>query len=86
VHPYILAPHLPFSPHLLSCAWTKNKSGVKKGESEKEKGNRKTYRGPVGTALSSSLSHGRAGLYFFYCYVEPSAKTHEAWVYVGDGA
>jgi hypothetical protein len=80
-HPYILASHPPFSPHLLHCAWKKEKRG-EKGESKKEMGNKKTYWGPIGIAIPSSLSHGRAGLEFFHCYAEPFAKTGEGWVYV----
>jgi hypothetical protein len=36
-HPYILAPHLPFSPHLLPCVWTKKKRGVKKERAKKKR-------------------------------------------------
>jgi hypothetical protein len=37
-HPYILMPHLLFSPYLLPYTWTKKKRRIKKGESEKGKG------------------------------------------------
>jgi hypothetical protein len=33
-HPYILEPHLPLSPYLLPCAWTKRK---RKGETKRGK-------------------------------------------------
>jgi hypothetical protein len=36
VHPYILAPHLPFSPYLLPYAW-KIKEGQKKERAKKKK-------------------------------------------------
>jgi hypothetical protein len=36
VHPYILVPHLLFSPYLHSCAWKKGR-GTEKGESKKKK-------------------------------------------------
>jgi hypothetical protein len=74
---------LSSSPSL--CLDKKEKRG-EKGESEKEKGSRKKYRGLVGTALPSSMSHGGPGLDFFHYYAEPSAKTLEAWVYVSGGA
>jgi hypothetical protein len=86
-HPYILAPHPPFSPFLLPYAWTKKKRGGKKRERVKEKkGTRKKYKGHQSAAPPFSLSHGRAGLDSFHRYIGPSAKTHEAWVYVGGGA
>jgi hypothetical protein len=81
-HPYILAPHLPFSPYLIPYIWTKKKRGMKKGESKKGKENRKRYQDLEGAALLSSLSHGRAGLDSFHCYTKPPTKTREAWVYV----
>jgi hypothetical protein len=37
VHPYILVPHLPFSPYLLPCAWTKRKEGQKKERPKKKR-------------------------------------------------
>jgi hypothetical protein len=37
VHPYILAPHQPFSPYLLPRASKKEKREQKKKESEREK-------------------------------------------------
>jgi hypothetical protein len=82
---YCCAPSAVLSSPPSLCLEQKEKRG-KKGESKKEKGNRKKYRGPVGAALPSSLSHGRAGLDFFHCYTKPSTKTSEAWVYVGGGA
>jgi hypothetical protein len=36
-HPYILMPHLLFSPYILPCVWTKKKRWMKKGESKKKK-------------------------------------------------
>jgi hypothetical protein len=36
VHPYILAPHLPFSPYLLPYVW-KIKEGQKKERAKKKK-------------------------------------------------
>jgi hypothetical protein len=35
VHPYILTPHLSFSPYLLPCVWTK-KEGRKRRERKKK--------------------------------------------------
>jgi hypothetical protein len=84
VHPYILAPHLSFSPFFLPCAWTKKKRGSEERERAKEKkGNRKKYQGLDGAAPHFSLSPGGAGLDSFHHYTGPSAKTHEACVYVG---
>jgi hypothetical protein len=37
VHPYLLAPHLLFSPYLLPYAQTKKKRGAKIGEDEEIK-------------------------------------------------
>jgi hypothetical protein len=88
VHPYILVPHLTFSPYLLPYVWTKKKRGTKRGESKKkrtEKENRKRYQDLEGAALPASLSRG-AGLDSFHHYTEPPTKTREAWVYVGRGA
>jgi hypothetical protein len=82
---YPCAPSAILSSPPSLCLDKKEKRG-RKGEREKEKGNRKKYQGLVGATLPSSLSHGRAGLDFFHCYAEPSAKTHDAWVYVGGRA
>jgi hypothetical protein len=84
-HPYILAPLLPFSPYLLPRAW-KKKEGRKKGESEKEKRNRRKYQDLEGATLLSFLSHGGARLDRFLYYAEVPAKTHEVWVYGSSGA
>jgi hypothetical protein len=63
----------------------KRKEGGRERVKEK-KGNRKKYQGPEGVAPPFSMSHGRAGLDSIHRYDGPSAKTHEAWVYVGGGA
>jgi hypothetical protein len=87
LHPYIPAPHSPFSPYLPKCAWTEKKRGGEKRErANEEKGNRKKYQGPEGPTLPFFLSHGFAGLDSFHRYVGPSAKTREVGVYVGGGA
>jgi hypothetical protein len=38
VHPYILAPHQPFSPYLLPCASKKEKREQKKGRAKERRG------------------------------------------------
>jgi hypothetical protein len=85
------APLYPCSPSSIlplppSLCLDKKKRGAKKGETEKEKGNRKKYQGLKGASLPSSLSHGGARMYSFHYYTKPFAKTREAWVYVGSGA
>jgi hypothetical protein len=72
VHPYILAPHLPFSPYLLPYVW-KIKEGQKRRE-QKRKRNRRKYQDLEGACLASSLSHGRAGLDPFFQYTKPPAS------------
>jgi hypothetical protein len=65
----------------------KRKQGRKQERTKKKKkGNRKKYQSPEGAALPSFLSHGGVGLDSFHHHAEPSAKTHEAWVYDGSGS
>jgi hypothetical protein len=63
-----------------------NRDESRRGQKKKKKGNRKKYQSPEGAALPSFLSHGGVGLDSFHHHAEPSAKTHEAWVYDGSGS
>jgi hypothetical protein len=58
----------------------------KRGEQKREEENRRKCQDPEGVAPPSFLSHSWPGLESFHNYVEPSAKTREAWVFVGSGA
>jgi hypothetical protein len=63
----------------------KKKDGHKKEKARKKEIGRKN-QDFEGAALPSSLSHGGEGLDSFHCSTRPPGKTHEAWVYGGDGA
>jgi hypothetical protein len=72
-------------PHSLRLKKKKGRKEEKEREREREK-EIGGYQDLGGVASPSSSSHGRAGLDSFHHYVGPYAKTHEAWVYDGDGA